>query len=86
MKKLYEKSELTFAIAVGFLFVILFYRGGSLLPCIITHSLINSASTFVNEAVITIEKHVVHILIMIVITVTYTLVFTKTLPENNKKN
>ena len=78
--------QVIFAIAVGFLFVILFYRGGSLLPCIITHSLINSAGTFANEAAITIEKHVVHILIMIVITVTYTLVLTKTLPENNKKN
>ena len=36
--------------AVGFLFVTLFYRGGSLIPCIITHSAINSLGTFSNGA------------------------------------
>ncbi|MDE6739899.1 MAG: CPBP family intramembrane metalloprotease, partial [Lachnospiraceae bacterium] len=70
--------QITFAIAVGFLFVILFYRGGSLLPCIITHSAINTISTFANGTDVTLEMHMVHILIMITITVAYTLILTKT--------
>lgn len=37
--------QICFAIAVGFLLVTIFYRGGSLLPCIITHSAINTLST-----------------------------------------
>ena len=34
------------AISVGYLFAIIFYKSKSLVPCIITHSLINSLSIF----------------------------------------
>lgn len=78
--------QITFAIAVGFLFVTLFYRGGSLLPCIITHSVINTTNTFTNESGVTIEMQMAHILIMIVITVAYTLILTRTLPKNQCAN
>ena len=74
--------QIIFAIAVGFLFVTIFYRGGSLIPCIITHSAINTLSTFANEAGLTMGKHIIYCLIMIVITVAYTLILTKTLPKN----
>lgn len=36
--------QIIYAIAIGFLFTILFYKGKSLWPCIITHSVINSLS------------------------------------------
>ena len=36
--------QITYAIAAGFLFVIIFYKGKSLLPCIITHICVNSLS------------------------------------------
>ena len=76
--------QIIFAIAVGFLFVTIFYRGGSLFPCIITHSAINTLSTFANETELTMEKHIIYCLIMIVITVAYTLILTKTLPEKSE--
>lgn len=38
--------QICYAIALGFLFTIIFYKGKSLLPCIITHSVLNSLSTF----------------------------------------
>lgn len=38
--------QVCYAIALGFLFTIIFYKGKSLLPCIITHSIVNSLSTF----------------------------------------
>ena len=78
--------QIIFAVAVGFLFVTIFYRSGSLLPCIITHSAINTLSTFANEAGFTMEKQMVHVLIMIVLTVAYTLILTKTLPKNQRVN
>ena len=78
--------QITFAVAVGFLFVTIFYRSGSLLPCIITHSAINSLSTFADEAGFTVEKQIIHVLVMIVITVAYTLILTKTLPKNQQAN
>jgi len=38
--------QIGYAIAIGFLFTIIFYKGKSLLPCIITHSVFNSLSIF----------------------------------------
>lgn len=74
--------QISFAVAVGFLFVMVFYRGKSLLPCIITHSAINTLNTFSNGAGVTVEKQIIHSLIMIVLIVAYTLILTKTLPKN----
>lgn len=74
--------QICFATAAGFLLVTIFYRGKSLLPCIITHSSINILSTFANKAGMTIEKHIIHVLIMIVLTVAFTLILAKTLPES----
>lgn len=68
------------AIAFGFLFVILFYRGGSLLPCIITHFAINILSAFANTG-LTVEKHIAFVLIELIIIAVYILILTKTLPE-----
>ncbi len=38
--------QICYATALGFLFTIIFYKGKSLLPCIVTHGIINSLSTF----------------------------------------
>lgn len=73
--------QIIFAIAVGFLFVLLFYRGGSLLPCILTHSAINSLSTFSNENGVSTQQQIAKCVSMIAITVAYTLVLVKTLPQ-----
>lgn len=70
------------AVLLGFLFVILFYRGGSLLPGIIAHSVINTSSIFANETGLTAEKSIVFNLIMFAITAVYALALTKTLPKN----
>lgn len=41
--------QICYAVAIGFLFTIIFYRSGSLLPCIITHGILNSLSAFSSE-------------------------------------
>ena len=38
--------QICYAISIGYLFVIIFYKSKSLIPCIMTHSLINSLSIF----------------------------------------
>ena len=78
--------QIIFAVAVGFLFVTIFYYSGSLLPCIIAHSAINTLSTFSNEAGLTMEKQMIHVLVMIVLTVAYTLILTRTLPKNQPQH
>ena len=73
--------QIVFAIAVGFLLVTIFYRGGSLLPCILVHSAINTLSTFANDTNLTTKTHLLHLAALIVITVAYTLILTRTLPK-----
>jgi len=38
--------QICYAISIGYLFVIIFYKSKSLIPCIITHSAVNSLSIF----------------------------------------
>lgn len=69
------------AIAIGFLFVTIFYRGESLIPCIITHSGIDMAGVFSNDASLTDQRRILLIMIPFVISVLYTLILVRTLPE-----
>lgn len=74
-------SQIVFAITVGFLLVTIFYRGGSLLPCILVHAAINTLGTFANDMNLTTETHLFHLAVLIAVTVTYTLILTRMLPK-----
>lgn len=41
--------QICYAVAIGFLFTIIFYKSKSLVPCIISHSAINSLSAFATD-------------------------------------
>jgi len=76
--------QIGFAIAVGFLLVTIFYRGGSLLPCILVHSVINTLGTFANDTSLTTEMHLLHLAVLIAVTVAYTLILTRTLTKDQQ--
>ena len=78
-------SQIVFAITVGFLLVTIFYRGGSLLPCIFVHAAINTLGTFANDMNLTTETHLFHLAVLIAVTVTYTLILTRMLPKKQWK-
>ena len=44
--------QICYAISIGYLFVIIFYKSNSLVPCIITHSLVNALSVFNVESAV----------------------------------
>ncbi len=77
--------QIVFAVAVGFLLVTIFYRGGSLIPCILVHSAINTLGTFANDAGLTVQMQLLHIAALILITAAYTLILMRTLPEQGTK-
>ena len=77
--------QIVFAVAVGFLLVTIFYRGGSLLPCIMVHSAINTLGTFANETALTAQLRLAHAAALILLTVGYTLLLTRTLPRREKE-
>ena len=76
-----DLCQIAFAIAVGFLLVTIFYRSGSLIPCIIVHSAINTLGTFADDTGLTLKMHLLRLVVLIAVTVAYTLVLTRTLPK-----
>ena len=56
--------QVVYAVAVGFAFMLIFYKTGSLTPCILTHSIFNALSAFSNEAAITPQREIVSALLI----------------------
>ncbi|MDE6641712.1 MAG: CPBP family intramembrane metalloprotease [Acetatifactor sp.] len=69
--------QICYAVAIGFLFTIIFYKGKSLWPCIITHSVINSLSAFANESAVTIHTHLAGCIFLCVVSIGYALYILK---------
>lgn len=64
--------QICYASAIGFLFTILFYKGKSLLPCVITHAIVNSLSIFaVNHS--SLMHDITTAAILCIISITYAL-------------
>jgi len=68
--------QIVCAVLIGFLYVIMFWRGGSLWPCIISHGVLNSLSAFSATG-----ESMVRIVILCVLVVAYAVVLMKTLPK-----
>lgn len=81
MELLDNLCQVVGAIACGFLFVLIFHRGGSLLPCILAHSVNNAVSVFANEAAMTMQTQLLLSAAILVIVITYILVLRRTLPK-----
>lgn len=82
-------SQIVYAVAFGFLFVMLYYRGGSIIPGIILHSLVDVTSVFsnwesflYNDGVLNNARYIPHIAVLTVFISIYAFVLTKTLPDN----
>ena len=69
--------QMCYAVAIGFVFTIVFYKGKSLWPCIITHGVINSLSTFANVSEATIHNRMASCIFLCVVSVGYALYILK---------
>ena len=74
--------QITFAVLIGFLFVMVYLRSGSLIPCILSHQTFNTLSAFANHQA-TGTYHLVANLIEIAIILLYLLVLIKAKPAEN---
>lgn len=74
--------QLCYATAIGFLFTIIFYKGKSLIPCIVSHSIFNSLSAFGIEGSRTF--HIVVMIILAILSVAYAIWIWKKMSEDPK--
>jgi membrane protease YdiL (CAAX protease family) len=72
--------------AVGFLFVIIFYKGGSLIPCILTHSLVNALSVIQNAQAMQGLTEILISVVIIVVAVSYSIYILKCVKPKNSSN
>ena len=63
--------QICYAISIGYLFVIIFHKSKSIIPCIITHSLVNSLSIFNDENSISLSMSSIFLIIVPVIYAVY---------------
>ena len=59
--------QVIYAAAAGFMFVMIFYRSGSLIPCIIAHGLFNALSVFSDESALTLEQRVISCVFLVIV-------------------
>ena len=65
--------QIIYAVAVGFTFVMIYYKTKSLIPCILTHGIFNGLSAFSNELAITPSREIFSSIIIAVIAGGYAL-------------
>ena len=77
--------QICYATAIGFIFTILFDKSGSLIPCIITHSLLNALGAFSVKSSVT---HAITIsILLIVISISYAMIILRrTEPDSKMQN
>ncbi len=63
--------QLCYACAIGFVFVIIFYVGKSLWPCIITHAVVNILSAFSNQEIASVSRSVSGAVFLCVVSLGY---------------
>ena len=65
--------QVIYAMSAGFLFVMIFYRTKSLLPCIFTHGIFNALSILGDEVPMTSQRQIASCLFMVFISCSYAL-------------
>ena len=78
--------QVVYAMAIGFTFVMIFYKTKSILPCIMTHSIFNALSAFSNEAIMIPQNEIISGIIITIIAGVYALYITFMIKEKDKEN
>ena len=74
--------QVFYAVAIGFLFTILFLRTGSLYACILTHGIFNALSVFANESARTPEIDILSAAFLTVTALAYAIYILRKTPSN----
>ena len=77
--------QVLYAVAIGFAFVMIYWKSKSLLPCIIVHSVFNGLSAFANEAVMTPQRQIISGILLTVIAGGYALYLALAVKEEIKE-
>ena len=77
--------QVIYAMAAGFMFVMIYYKTESLILCIVTHGLFNALSVFANEDTVTLKQRIVSCVLLVLISGGYALYISLAV-KRDKKN
>ena len=77
--------QVIYAVAIGFAFVMIYYKTKSLLPCIVTHCLVNATNTFANESTATSQSIIIKCAVITIIAGGYALYITLMVKDKETK-
>lgn len=77
--------QVMYAVAIGFAFVMIYYKTKSLLPCIVTHCLVNATNTFANESTATSQSIIIKCAVITIIAGGYALYITLMVKDKETK-
>ena len=77
--------QVIYAVAVGFAFVMIYYKTKSLLPCIVTHSIVNAVNTFASEAANTYQGIIIRCVVITIVAGAYALYITLMVKDKETK-
>ena len=77
--------QVVYATAAGFMFVMIYYKSGSMLPCIAAHSAFNALDVFANEANVTVEMQILSACLLTAITGSYALYLVLSVKREKKE-
>lgn len=63
--------QVIYAVAAGFMFVMIFLKSGSLIPCIVIHGVFNAVSVFVDEGAITESDRIISCIFLVLVSGIY---------------
>ncbi len=63
--------QVVYAVAAGFMFVMIFLKSGSLVPCIVLHGVFNALSVFADETALTVRDRIVSCLFLVTVSGVY---------------
>lgn len=76
--------QVIYATAIGFTFVMIYYKTKTIVPCIITHWIFNSLSIFANITAVTNERRIITSFLITVIATGYSLYIIFKIKEDTK--
>ncbi len=63
--------QVIYAMAAGFMFVMIFLRSGSLIPCVALHGIFNALSVFSDESVLTLTDRIISCIFLVAVSGLY---------------
>ncbi len=63
--------QVIYAVAAGFMFVMIFLKSGSLIPCIVLHGVFNALSIFADEGSLTVRDRIISCVFLVAVSGSY---------------